>query len=245
MNLDSIGVYRISSPNGSVYIGMTAKSFRDRWNTHKANFRKGQMTCAGLRRAFEKYGLDAMSFEVLEEMDGCSDAEILHREREWWLLHKAQGANLYNGEPSGTGSVRHTEESRFKTSSSFESSWRKRNGISDEIAVHRVLKTRGDGEIRTTFNIEIECAACGDLFIGSPKRKFCSKPCARNAQDYSNRASKTAKISKDSLISEIQLGGNSYAVADRLGIKKSSLYGLLQKYNLTFKEVQRSNNRRV
>lgn len=194
MNLDSIGVYRISSPNGSAYIGMTAKSFKERWEGHRAAFRKGQMTCAGLRRAFEKYGIDAMSFEILEEMDGCSDAEILHREREWWLLHRTQGVNLYNGEPSGGGAVRHTEETRERISKSFQDDWRTRNAIPPTVEVFR--------------------------------------------QQYRTSTGKVDAISKDRLISAVLEGGNSYAIAERLGIKKSSLYGLLQNYGLTIKALQ-------
>lgn len=213
MNLDSIGVYRISSPNGSVYIGMTAKSFKERWEGHRAAFRKGQMTCAGLRRAFEKYGVDAMSFEILEEMDGCSDAEILHREREWWLLHKAQGANLYNGEPSGQGAVKHTEETRRRIGEAMRG---------------RVPRNR-----KYSYG-EIECDFCHAKFRGPLDRgiRFCSIPCKKNG-------SKTSKISKEMLIAAVIQGGNSYAIAEVLGIKKSSLYGLLRKYELTIKSLQR------
>lgn len=235
MNLDSIGVYRISSPNGSAYIGMTAKSFKERWDGHKANFRNGHMTCAGLRRAFEKYGVDAMSFEILEEMDGCSDAEILHREREWWLLHKTQGVNLYNGEPSGRGAVRHTEETRERISKSFEDDWRTRNGISPTVEVFRQQYRTSTGELRVRFVIALECESCGISFRGVIGRSFCSVSCSSRGNRNSN---KVDAISKDHLISAVLEGGNSYAIAERLGIKKSSLYGLLQNYGLTIKALQ-------
>ena len=77
MDLSSYGVYLISSPNGSIYVGMTYKSFEERWRTHRANYRKGQMTCMGLKRAFDKYGIASMSFEILEDMRGCSVEEVL------------------------------------------------------------------------------------------------------------------------------------------------------------------------
>lgn len=213
MNLDSIGVYRISSPNGSVYIGMTAKSFKERWEGHRAAFRKGQMTCTGLRRAFEKYGVDAMSFEILEEMDGCSDAEILHREREWWLLHKAQGVNLYNGEPSGRGAVRHTEETRERIGAAM---------------LGKIPKNR-----KYPYG-DIECEFCRAKFRGPLNRgiKFCSNLCKKNG-------SKTSRVSREMLIAAVLQGGNSYAIAESLGIKKSSLYGLLHKYGLTIKSLQK------
>jgi len=118
----SRGIYRIVAPSGSCYIGMTAKSFAERWKGHEVNFRKGQMTCNGLRRAFEKYGLDRMQFEVLEAMPNATDSEILAREKTWWLRHKSQGVNLYNGEPTGTGSVLHTEETRNKIAAGVRAS---------------------------------------------------------------------------------------------------------------------------
>lgn len=61
-----------------------------------------------------------MLFEVLEDMSGCGNDEILHKEQEWWLRHKAWGINLYNGEPTGRGSVRHTKETRKKISDSMK-----------------------------------------------------------------------------------------------------------------------------
>lgn len=110
MDFNSIGVYRIVSPNGSCYIGMTAKSFTERRRQHIADFRGGRTKCRGLKSAFEKYGVEAMSFEILEDMAGYGDSEILHRERIWWLRHKSWSVNLYNGEPTGRGAVRHTKE---------------------------------------------------------------------------------------------------------------------------------------
>lgn len=112
----SYGVYRIVAPSGSCYIGMTMGSFTTRWNEHLKRHRLGTHHCKGLSRAFAKYGVEAMSFEILEDMTDCNQEEVLYRERLWWLRHKAWGVNLYNGEPSGQGSVFHTEETRKKMS---------------------------------------------------------------------------------------------------------------------------------
>ncbi len=150
----SYGVYRIISPNGSCYIGMTTKSFDERWAGHRANFRKGQMTCNGLRRAFEKYTPDAMKFEILEDLSGHGEGEILYRERLWWLRHKAWGVNLYNGEPSGRGAVRHTEATRLRISESLR------------------LKSVDLYEFRS-------CLFCGNSFeiLKTKKKKSCSRSC--------------------------------------------------------------------
>lgn len=215
MDLSSLGVYLISSPAGSIYVGMTYKSFEERWNTHRANYRKGQMTCIGLKRAFDKYGIESMTFEVLEDMRGCSVEEVLIREREWWLTFKNMGSNIYNGEPSGRGSVRHTRESKSNISLSL-------GGLGDERFV------------------SIVCKGCSRLFLGFHTRTYCSHVCART---YLGRlaglsSNKIGSISRDELVAAVLEGGNCYDISERLHIKKSSLYKLLKKYSLTIKEVQ-------
>lgn len=115
------GVYRIVSPNGSVYIGMTVRSFEERWSDHKRAFKSGNVRCSGLNRAFEKYGVEKMSFEILEDLTGEDELKVLSREKHWWLLHKPW-VNIYNGQPSGSGSVLHTEETRRKIGKSLRES---------------------------------------------------------------------------------------------------------------------------
>jgi len=216
MNVDGIGVYRISSPNGSAYIGMTAKSFKERWKGHLKSFRLGSMKCPGLKRAFEKYGPDKMTFEVLEDMTGHGEVEILRREKIWWLRHKSWGINLYNGEPSGNGSVLHTEETR------------RRIGLS--MREFSILN-------RKFSQFEDNCKTCKKSFLKlREKHIFCSIACASN--DSETNGSKISKISKETLIDAVVKGGNSYIIAETLGIKKSSLYNLLHKYDLTIKSLQ-------
>jgi len=154
MKIHSIGVYRIVSPNNSCYIGMTAKSFEERWNAHRANFRKGQMTCIGLQRAFEKHGIDHMRFEVLEDMPSYGDSEILHRERIWWLRHKAWDVNLYNGEPTGRGAVRHTEETRQKIRLGRETY------LESQGSLQRIKPCLNCGEPLTVEGSRIHCPSC-------------------------------------------------------------------------------------
>lgn len=142
-----IGVYRIVSPNGSCYVGATAASFETRWNGHKSDFRLNKMKCSGLRRAFEKYGVDAMRWEILEVVQRESEQIVWEREKEWWIRLKSEGVNIYNGCPTGTGSVHHTKESRDKSS----------------LAMSSKLKT-------------LTCKTCSNTFKGFYS-DFCSAPC--------------------------------------------------------------------
>lgn len=48
MNLTSKGIYKITVPSGKVYVGMTTKSFAERWKKHKINLKGEQHHCSAL-----------------------------------------------------------------------------------------------------------------------------------------------------------------------------------------------------
>lgn len=121
MNQRAIGVYRIVSPGGSCYVGATTVAFEVRWKNHLKDFRANKTKCLGLRRAFAKYGIDGMRFEILEIVDLDHKENVWALERRWWNRFKAEGVNLYNGEPTGTGSVRHTDETKSKIGNAVKS----------------------------------------------------------------------------------------------------------------------------
>jgi group I intron endonuclease len=58
------GVYKITSPCGGVYIG-SSSNLRSRFVAHKSAIRCGRQKNSGLKNAAEKYGIDALVFEVL------------------------------------------------------------------------------------------------------------------------------------------------------------------------------------
>lgn len=170
MDSQEIGVYRIVSPSGSCYVGMTTLGFSIRWKNHLKDFRGGRTKCSGLRSAFQKYGIANMRMEILEEFPVATpDEMILQAEKRWWLYLKENGVNLYNGEPSGTGSVRHTEETRKRIS---------------------------EGTIKSPILL-MTCAneKCKVRFETKRKtRVFCSSVCFRENQELRNG------VSKDELI---------------------------------------------
>lgn len=151
---NGIGVYKISLPSGSVYVGMTTKSFELRWRGHRKELLNGRHPCTGLVHAYRKYGIDALSFEVLEEVPtGTVDSVILKKEQEWWDRIKAQGVNIYNGRPSGTGSVHHTEETKARIAAAMKG--------------------------RIKLRDPLVCPKCSKSFIPNRKiQKLCSRQCA-------------------------------------------------------------------
>lgn len=64
--LDCAGVYKITCvTTGKVYVGSAARSFRRRFQDHRYNLRAGTHHTIRLQRAYNKYGADAFSFEVI------------------------------------------------------------------------------------------------------------------------------------------------------------------------------------
>lgn len=72
------GIYCISTPNGSRYIGSSIKIER-RWHEHRSNLRHGKHHSARLQAAWDKHG-PALVFEVLQE---CEKHELNTLEQEW------------------------------------------------------------------------------------------------------------------------------------------------------------------
>lgn len=58
------GVYRINSPSGRFYVGSSFDIY-NRWHCHKRDLRRGHHHSKALQRACDKYGLDALEFELL------------------------------------------------------------------------------------------------------------------------------------------------------------------------------------
>lgn len=87
---DLIGIYKITSPSGKIYIGKS-KCIRSRFmgyvNMHNV---KGQVK---LHRSFNKYGVENHVFEVIEE---CEFEELNIRERYWQDYYEVINENGLN-----------------------------------------------------------------------------------------------------------------------------------------------------
>lgn len=204
------GVYRIVSPSGKCYIGMTTKSFANRWNEHYRLIKSGRHHCKGLQQAFLKYGIENMLFEILEDMTGYGQEEILYRERQWWLKHRAW-IITYNGEPSGFGSVKHTQETKDKI---------------------RDAKTKSLLEKGWIAPKENECKLCGKAFIpkyNNSNQKFCSRSCATKNTNHS-RGINLDKKEFEEIYTQSQ--GNFEVLGRLLGRTSRTAYELTLKYDL-------------
>lgn len=71
-----IGIYRIvNTVNGKGYVGKTGMNFGDRWDSHRSLLNSGKHDNPLLQRAWDKYGAESFSFEILEVVD---DAKLLN-----------------------------------------------------------------------------------------------------------------------------------------------------------------------
>lgn len=90
------GIYKITNTvNGKVYIGQ-ALDIKDRWARHK----RANDNCA-IHLAFQKYGIEHFSFEVLEECD----PELLDDREKFWIEEYHSYGQGYNMHPGGKGGV--------------------------------------------------------------------------------------------------------------------------------------------
>lgn len=77
-DFEKTGVYRIINKiNGRVYYGSTTVSFKKRINHHLTTLRNGNHKNRHLQHAFNKYGDDNFSFEIVEilEKNNCRKSE--------------------------------------------------------------------------------------------------------------------------------------------------------------------------
>ncbi len=110
--MNKIGIYKITSASGRVYIGQSI-DIEYRFNDYKRLRCKGQKR---LYNSFLKYGIDAHTFEIIEE---CS-IEILNERERFWQEHYNVLENGLNCKYTKTNdkSGVHSEETRKKISKS-------------------------------------------------------------------------------------------------------------------------------
>ena len=108
-------VYKHTSPNGKVYIGITSKDVKVRWSNGKS-YRNNKH----FRWAIEKYGWDNFKHEILNT--DLTKEEAMSIERELIARYKSNdqeyGYNVSSGGESSSG-YRHTEEEKQRIANSL------------------------------------------------------------------------------------------------------------------------------
>lgn len=102
------GVYRISLADGRSYIGSSV-DVRQRWYVHRLQLNRNEHHSPYLQRAWNKYGEDSFTFEVVEE---CERSALIDVEQRW--IDKC--IPEFNALPTARSrlGVAHTEETKRK-----------------------------------------------------------------------------------------------------------------------------------
>jgi group I intron endonuclease len=85
-----IGIYKITSPTGKIYIGQSVNILR-RFSVYKRNNESKKQP--RLYGSFKKYGVNNHSFEIIEN---CDVSELCKRERYWQDFYDVIGKNGLN-----------------------------------------------------------------------------------------------------------------------------------------------------
>lgn len=120
-----IGVYCLEFPNHHYYVGMTTRSFSERWKQHLKEARNNTHPTTYIQNFYNKHGENAWKevkktplFSVKKPNTRNQlrtiEKSLLKKEKEWWEVLHLDGARLVHGKPTGTGSVLHTKETREK-----------------------------------------------------------------------------------------------------------------------------------
>ena len=124
-NLDDLkckGIYKITNIiNDKCYIGSTWRSFKSRYKQHLTKLNQGKHHCQHLQRAFDKYGKDSFTFEIIEIV---SEESIL-LDREAFYINKYNGfTEGYNENPNPNFSPMFNENSKKKSSETHKRLWK-------------------------------------------------------------------------------------------------------------------------
>jgi group I intron endonuclease len=130
------GIYRINNTiSNKSYIG-SSKDIANRWKQHTYYLRKGKHPNPHLQYAWDKYGEDAFSLEILEE---CAVERIILISREQHYIDTLLPE--YNVCPTAGSTLgsRHTDETRKKMSEAHRGRAAHNKGVPMPVHVKRIL----------------------------------------------------------------------------------------------------------
>lgn len=94
-------IYKITNNiNQKVYIGKTLRTIQERWKQHIVSSQRLQHKDRPLYRAFNKYGIDNFSIEIIEEI---SDVDLINQRECYWIQYYNSFHYGYNATKGGEG----------------------------------------------------------------------------------------------------------------------------------------------
>ncbi len=172
------GIYKIIClPTGKIYVG-SADNLDVRWKRHRWQLRRGSHENTYLQHAWNKYGADAFSFEVIELV-----LSTFRLEREqYWLdvlrpYDRKRGFNISLQAGAPMAGLKHSAESRAKMSQA-------QTGRKHAESTKRMMSERNKGKV---FGVQTEesrrkRAEAGRGRVHSPETIRKMRESARRAQ---------------------------------------------------------------
>lgn len=135
MKSNTVGIYKITNPAGSVYIGQSSDILK-RWRYYSSVYSKSSQT--HLFNSFRKYGVRTHSFEIVHELPIDVSRDVLNSYEVFYMsLYKNTGAKMLNIKGGGSHGA-HSAETKEKMSRA-----RKGRAQSPETVEKRVQQMRG------------------------------------------------------------------------------------------------------
>lgn len=135
---NKIGIYKITSPTGAIYIGQSA-NIEKRWAAYRNGYSKKQPK---LHNSFKKHGTGSHVFEIIHELPADIDQQMFNNYEQVYIdAYNDCGCNMMNLRDAGcTG--RHSEESRQKMKGKL-GKWMVGRKLSEETISKRTAKQKG------------------------------------------------------------------------------------------------------
>jgi group I intron endonuclease len=249
------GVYAIRNiVNDKRYIGSSC-DIKLRWRKHKDDLRRGDHVNIRLRRAYSKYGIENLSFEIIEVV---TDPKMVHVREQYWIdyynSHKPTiGYNMSHSAYGGAGE-RLSEEHKAKVSASLIGNWctwgRKLSDIQVVEIMERFVSTMDSKDaIAKDYNVNKE--SLSDILkrktyrnVEVPQHILDKLPEAlkvsRRLTGSNNKKSKLSDIDCEEIRKLYASGTNTFVgIAKIYNVSKAAIAGVVK--NKTYKTSDTDN----
>ncbi|QJX71244.1 hypothetical protein F-liban_182 [Faustovirus] len=107
-------IYKLTAPNGKIYIGQTTKTFGQRMSGHKSSAKTGKGGCRHLINAINEHGWDNFQKEVIMQ---CNSRDLDYYEKKFVALYDALNRDIgYNIVDGGNSNKTYSDEQKQRMS---------------------------------------------------------------------------------------------------------------------------------
>lgn len=139
-------IYKITCPEGKVYIGQTVRTLKERLKAHKHK----SSYCRKLKEAIERFGFENLHIEVLWEGDNTLLGEM---EKKFIIEYNCIFPYGYNLSSGGGRGEKRTETSKVISRNSIRNKYIMKNGLLGSLSS---IRSKISGEI-TSWRVSMSC----------------------------------------------------------------------------------------